>query len=127
MLRTHVESLTARSTDTVSFNRKVVVESIKLGAVLKKLLKENKLSVRKAAVEIGIPQATLNSIANGRMPKRLDYVIKIAAYFKLSLDEILLGKSTQSVDLENLEFSPYFDGLVRIKIEKVIGTKIKIK
>ena len=103
------------------------MENIKLGAVLKKLLKENKLSVRKAATEIGIPQATLNSIVNGRLPRRLDYVLKIAAYFNLSLDEMLLGKSRQNISVENLELSPYFDGLVRIKIEKVIGTKSRIK
>lgn len=95
--------------------------------MLKKLLKENKLSVRKAATEIGIPQATLNSIVNGRIPKRLDYVVKIAAYFNLSLDEMLLGKSKQTIELDSLELSPFFDGLVRLQIHKVTGTKSRIK
>lgn len=80
------------------------------------------MSVRKAATEIGIPQATLNSIVNGRIPKRLDYVVKIAAYFNLSLDEMLLGKK-HTIDLNQLELTPFFDGLVRLQIHKVNGGK----
>lgn len=100
------------------------MENIKLSSILKKLLKEKKMSVRKAAAEIGIPQATLNSIVNGRVPRRLDYVIKIASYFNLSLDEMLLGKK-QALDVNQLELNPFFDGLVRLQIHKVAGIKIK--
>lgn len=103
------------------------MNNIKLGPTLKKLLKEKKMSVRKAAVEIGIPQATLNSIVNGRVPRKLDYIIKIAIHFDLSLDEMLLGKSKQNVALDNLELSPHFDGLVRLQIHKVTGIKSRIK
>lgn len=103
------------------------MNNIKLGSTLKKLLKEKKMSVRKAAAEIGIPQATLNSIVNGRVPRKLDYIIKIAMHFDLSLDEMLLGKSNQSIELESLELSPHFDGIVRLQIHKVIGIKSRIK
>lgn len=103
------------------------MDNLKLGPTLKKLLKEKKMSVRKAAAEIGIPQATLNSIVNGRVPRKLEYIIKIAAHFNLSLDEMLLGKSKQTIELDSLELSPFFDGLVRLQIHKVIGTKSRIK
>lgn len=98
------------------------MDNIKLGIMLKKLLREKNMSVRKAASEIGIPQATLNSIVNGRIPRRLDYVVKIATYFNLSLDEMLLGKSNQAIDIEKLDFTPFFDGLVRLQIHKISGT-----
>lgn len=100
------------------------MENIKLSGTLKRLLKEKRMSVRKAATDIGIPQATLNSIVNGRVPRRLDYVIKIAHYFNLSLDEMLLGKK-QTIDVNQLELSPFFDGLVRLQIHKVSGVKSK--
>lgn len=85
------------------------------------------MSVRKAAAEIGIPQATLNSIVNGRVPRKLEYIIKIAIHFNLSLDEMLLGRSRQVIELESLELSPHFDGLVRLQIHKVTGIKPRIK
>lgn len=100
------------------------MENIKLGSILKKLLKEKRISVRKAASDMDIPQATLNQIVNGRIPRRLDYVVKIANYFNLSLDEILLGKK-QTLDINQLEMSPFFDGLVRLQIHKVTGAKEK--
>ena len=101
------------------------MENIKLAAVLKKHLKQKGKSIRQAAIETGVPQATLNQICNGRLPRRLDYIIKIASYLELSLDELVLDKRISQINVEKLEFNEFFDGLVRLRIDRVVTGKIK--
>lgn len=98
-----------------------------IGQTLKNLLKEKGLSVRKAAASIPVPQATLNSMVNGRPPGRLDHLIAIAKFFNLSLDELVFGEARATIEFDELEFNDLFDGLVRLRIQKVIGPKKRRK
>lgn len=101
------------------------MENIKLSQVIKKHLKQKGKSIRQAAIEMGMSQSTLNQICQGRPTRRLDYIIKIASYLEISLDELVLDKPNPPVDIEKLAFSEFFDGLVRLRIDRVITTKNK--
>ena len=58
-----------------------------------KIIKEKGISPYRVSKDTGIPYATLSDWKNGKSKPKLDKLIKIAAYLKIELDELLKGES----------------------------------
>lgn len=55
---------------------------------LRKILKENKTTLRKVSNELNIPSNTMYYYLNGVREIRLENLCKLADYFDISLDEL---------------------------------------
>lgn len=58
-------------------------------SALSQLRRENNLSQRQAAAELGISQALLSHYENGLREPRLDFVVKVCDYYGVSADFVL--------------------------------------
>ncbi len=64
---------------------------LKLRENIISLSKEKGVTVTKVASEIGIAKSTLHGWVEGVTPKNLNTIIKLAKYFGVTLNELLLG------------------------------------
>lgn len=96
---------------------------ILLGKTIKKLISERKISIRALAKQTGIPQSTLNSISNGREPGKVEHLLTLSKYFKVSMEYLLTGNDDQPPTLENVLTEDIFAGWLRVKIERAIPDK----
>ena len=101
------------------------MEKIQLGKTIKKLIAEREFSVREVAKQTGIPQSTLNAISNGREPGKIEHLLTLSKYFKVSIEYLLTGDDDQPSTLENVPTEEFFTGWLRVKIERAIPDKKK--
>lgn len=77
----------------------------KLGSVLKSLLKERSLSMRKLSALTGIDTATISRIANGKQVARADHLQKFVEHLQIPMRQLLeasgfdLGQSEAHSDM----------------------------
>lgn len=92
------------------------------GKTLERLLKQNNLSGRKFAQEIGINQKTANSWigSGGTFPSDPMVIKKIAERFNISVHELIYGEpDPKSILGELLQKTEIHTGLYEITIRKV--------
>ena len=63
----------------------------KLLEAFEKLLEKNKTTIYRVAADTGIPPTVLYDWKNGRCTPKVDKMIKLAAYFKVPLEELIDG------------------------------------
>lgn len=94
---------------------------ILLSKTLKYLIEKNKLTIKKLSKETSIPNSTLASYLTDRKATYdINHLLKIADYFQVSVDFLLRGKEVRNVNLKNLKLEDIFDGLIKVKIQRVI-------
>jgi predicted nucleotidyltransferase len=62
-----------------------------LGDILRKLREEKKLPLRKVAAYLDIDQAILSKIERGQRRATREYIIKLAKYFKVKKDDLMVA------------------------------------
>lgn len=73
---------------------------------LDKLMKQKKLNRRTLAKEIGIPASTINSWYNrGYENATLKVLSKVAAYFNISIEELVNDNPIQEIIFNSNEFT----------------------
>lgn len=66
------------------------------GARIKELRTENRLTQEKLAEKLNITDSHLRRLANGSRAGSIDLLIDVAAYFHVTLDYLVLGKTDQT-------------------------------
>lgn len=73
---------------------------------LDKLMKQKKLNRRQLAKEVGIPASTINSWYNrGYENATLKALAKVAAYFNISIEELVNSRPVREITFSSNEFS----------------------
>lgn len=65
--------------------------TIKLNATLKKLLKDNDMTVAQLSRATKVPVQTIHNWIHGQDPRSFLQIKKIADFFKLTVDELVYG------------------------------------
>lgn len=84
------------------------------------------MTARQLAKETGMSISTVSDVMNGRQPS-LKNLQLLATFFEVTLDYMVNGVEAKSSNANELEFEDLFEGLVRIKISKLKGSKKEIK
>lgn len=99
------------------------------GARLRSVLKEKQISLRRAADIAGVSPSVLDNWANGSSPEDLQAVKRLCNQIGISFSWLLTGeRDVGAKDPSITEFYeevPYFDGLARIRIDRLLPRKLK--
>lgn len=94
------------------------------GHRLTTVLKEQKLSLRKAAAIAGVSPSTADSWSAGRSPSDLKAVKRLCDHLGISFTWLLTGEDDvkAGIELEQIFENPsiVFDGYLKVKIERMI-------
>ena len=99
------------------------MKKVVLALQLKKLMTQKKVSARALAKATGIPSSSLNNILAGRASSKPQYLLALCEYFSCSWEYLVFGVEPKAMSLESLPGEQIFEGLVRIKIEKISEKK----
>ena len=103
------------------------MKKVKLHIILKKLIEDKRVSARQVARDCGLAQSTLNSLLSGRSPAKPEQVLALARYFGTSMEFLLFGSDDRPPTLDEVLTEGVFDGWLRVKIERAVPNKRKIK
>ncbi len=100
----------------------IVVE--KFAKTLKKLMQDRGVSAAVVCQATGIPKSSLSEWLSGRQPKMDESIVKLAKFFGVSVEFLILGQHPEETIvrglLEDLEdgFVSIHRGVYRINVEK---------
>lgn len=89
---------------------------------LKVLLAANRISARQLALQTKVPYTTVANWLEGRMPRNLDQLKRVALFFGLSVDALCYG-TTSEVTLPQPLLIPLkegFTGLFEVRLQKIL-------
>lgn len=95
---------------------------IKIGSVLKRLLREHHKSLKEVSKDTGIPYSTLHTWQENRQPKDIIKAQRLAEYFNIKLHQLLFDhedpreKATDILQQSGLDF---FTGIFEIQVRKL--------
>ena len=96
---------------------------IKIGSVLKEIIKEKRLSLKKISQDTEIPYSTLYTWFENRQPKDILKVQRLADYFGISLHYLLFAEEEKNIPYgsENLKGfdSEVLRGVFEVVIKKI--------
>jgi transcriptional regulator with XRE-family HTH domain len=87
---------------------------------LRKIISDRGLTVRELAEAVGIKRSTLSDWLAGASPRDLNEVYRLSKHLGISLEALLFNEPMESVQPTFVDL--YFDGPVRIRIEKLNET-----
>lgn len=97
------------------------------GIRLKAILKEKKLTFRKAAAIAGVSASVIDSWTNGATPSDLHAVKRLSDHLQVDFTWLLLGEHDKTTHIppvtELYDEQIFFDGLARIRIDRLIPKK----
>ncbi len=96
---------------------------LKLDVVLKKILKERGLTLKELAQATHIKASTLSGWNNGVSPRDLTEVRTCARYLGVGLEKLLFDEDPSEIFLNDLLTENFFDGFLKVRIERVIPRK----
>lgn len=103
---------------------KQLMKQVQLHKVLATLMKDRGVTARALSKETKIPASTITSYVGGKKASYApEHLASLCDYFGVTSDFLLFGEATGSGNLGELQFQDLFEGLVRIRIEKVIPPK----
>ena len=103
------------------------MKKIKLPQVLRKLISDKGVPARQVARDVGIPQSTLNNYLSGRGPTKPEQIHALAQYFGCSMEFLLFGEDTRPPTLDEVMTAGLFEGWLKVKIEKAVPNKRKVR
>jgi transcriptional regulator with XRE-family HTH domain len=96
------------------------MNEIKIGSVIKRLLREQRRTLKEISRETGIPYSTLHTWQENRQPKDIIKTQKLADYLGITLHELLFDQEdshetkTEPIEPKNDElFKGAFEVIVR--------------
>ena len=92
--------------------------------ILNKLIQEKNITITEVSKSTGIAKSTLHNLMNGTEPS-LSKAQKLAEYFNVSLDYLVLGKECQKSLIEELIKSNSFEDTFEVIIRKTANKKRK--
>lgn len=93
--------------------------SMELKNILKKLLKDNDISVAKLSRVTKIPRQTIDNWLSGQEPRSLSQVKIVAEYFDISIDQLCFGVSQPQNPIIQ------YENEIRAGVFEVILRKVK--
>ncbi len=97
------------------------------GERLRAVLKEKKVSLRRAAKIADVSPSVLDSWTSGSTPKDLYAVKRLADNLGVSFSWLVIGEREENQSMatvaEIFDETPYFDGYARIRIDRLIPKK----
>ncbi len=100
-------------------------DEIKIGAVLKHLMKDRKLTFKKLSHESGVPISTIKTWSAGVEPKSLSHARKVARALNVSVEYLVFGESSTHAPVMNeLLTNQLFSGWCKVTIEVPITSPI---
>lgn len=103
------------------------MKKIKLKSVLAQLLKDRSVSAREVARKCAIPQSTFNNYISGRGPQNPEQILALAQYFGCSMEYLLFGEDIRPPTMDEVLTEGVFEGWLKVKIERAIPNKRKVK
>lgn len=76
---------------------------IKIGQVIKRLLKEYRLNLKELSRETGIPYSTLYTWSENRQPKDILKVQRLASHFGISIHELIFDLKDKKEEKQKTE------------------------
>ncbi|MDX1470020.1 MAG: helix-turn-helix transcriptional regulator [Flavobacteriaceae bacterium] len=92
---------------------------LKIGKVLKRLLREQGLTTKELARRTGTPYATLNEWKNDRSPKNIRQVKKVAEELNVTLHYLLFGENDDQEPIQKILKEDLFSGVFEISIKRI--------
>jgi transcriptional regulator with XRE-family HTH domain len=94
---------------------------IKIGSVLKRELKKQKLTVKELSKEAGVPVSTLHEWMSGRSPRNIVQAKKVANHLGISLNRLLFDQAEEheAISLESVIKDEIFSGVFEITLKRV--------
>jgi len=77
-----------------------IEDDVKIGKVLDRLLREQNLSYRNLALELGIPKSTLFNYAQNCLPRSGLHIKKLCQRFNITIEELLFDQHTKNTALK---------------------------
>ena len=66
-------------------------KGVKLGILIKELLKEHSFSMRKLSILTGMDTATISRIVNGKQPANFNHLQKFSEYLTVPIEQLLIA------------------------------------
>lgn len=99
------------------------MHEIKIGLVLKRLLKAQNRTLKKVSQETGIPYSTLHTWSENRHPRDILKAQQLAHYFGISLNELLFDqpepRKEELSGQNQTKANDFFKGVFEITIRKI--------
>jgi transcriptional regulator with XRE-family HTH domain len=93
--------------------------TIKIGIILRKLLDEQRLTLKAVSKGAGVPATTIAEWSNNRSPKNLLHAQRVAAFLGVSLHFLLFGEEDREEPLMKLLKEDVFSGTFEINVKRV--------
>lgn len=100
---------------------------ILLAKVLKRTLKEKRISIKELSGLSGVAVSTLHEWLNGRNPKNFIQAKKVAKALDLTLNKLLFDESDEpkAITLNQIIKEDVFSGVFEISIKRIKDEKVK--
>ncbi len=96
------------------------MKTVLLPKILKKLMKDNELSVRQLAKDCKVPLSTISSyLSDPKASYSPEHLACLSDYFEVSIDYLLFGK-TKPDGLSTLPTELVYQGWLKVKILRAI-------
>ena len=95
--------------------------------MLKSLFAEHGVSVRALSRKLNIPQSTLNSIVSGKQSGSIEQLLILSKHFGVSIEYLATGDDNRPPTLADIFTEEVYDGWLKVKIERAIPNKRKLK
>lgn len=92
---------------------------VKIGPVLKKLLKQQGLSLKELSKASGVPISTLGEWANNRNPRNPIQVKRVSETLGVSMHFLYFGEEDNKEPIQKLLKEELFSGTFEINIRRV--------
>ncbi|MCM2353724.1 MAG: helix-turn-helix domain-containing protein [Pseudobdellovibrio sp.] len=92
---------------------------VQIGPVLKKLLKDRRMTLKEVSTATSVPSSTLSEWLNNRSPKNPEQTLKVAQYLEVSLHYLLFGEEDHQEPLTKILKEDVFSGTFEINIKRV--------
>lgn len=96
----------------------------KIGSTFKKLIEQNRMTLKEVSKQTGVPSSTLSEWLNNRSPKNPEQIKKVAKYLGVSMHFFLFAEEDSEEPLHKLLKEDVFNGTFEINIKRIkISTK----
>lgn len=103
------------------------MKTVVLHKILKKMMKDKRITVRKLAKDCGLPVSTLGSYLSGKKANySAEHLDALSSYFSCSIDYLLFGKISPP-DLKNFPSELIYQGLLMVRIERPVLVAAQVK
>ncbi|MGZ3785118.1 MAG: helix-turn-helix domain-containing protein [Bdellovibrio sp.] len=94
------------------------MNNLKIGTVLKKLMKEERHTLTSISKATGVPKSTISEWMNNRAPNPI-HAAKVAKHLGVSLHYLLFSEEDAEEPLHKLLKEDVFNGVFEINIKRV--------